>query len=426
MAELQALAEKAFVVITTVGPYCMYGGKVFKACADSGTHYLDCTGETPWVARMIRRYEETARSTGAIMLPQTGVESAPPDLCTWALARFLRAKLDAPTSDVVISLHNLSSAPSGGTLATVLSIFDYFSLDELRASSKPYASSPIPHPEKARPTPTLLQRWLGVCNVPNLGVLTTSIAGRTDVPVVERSWGLLSQIPSRKDQFYGPRFNWVEYYKPRNWLHGILVHLGLVFGTAMLALFPPVRTLVKRFVYQPGEGRTKEEMAKEEIEYRGVATPDTPTAAGKQAYCRAWFHGSMYYRKLPKLPNHTLSPWKGTDCVGSNGRVPGARSADTVGGRRRARRWSIHAGLPWARLRRPRQHGGLQDRCQDDSKLSLDSAGNNLRNASGICHGLVALGDVPDSLANVVNGAPDSFPVFEPQKIVPIGDDIPI
>ncbi|KAL3964508.1 hypothetical protein ACCO45_001512 [Purpureocillium lilacinum] len=281
VAELQALAEKAFVVITTVGPYCMYGEKVFKACADSGTHYLDCTGETPW--HRGHHASPDWRRVGA------------PDLCTWALARFLRAKLDAPTSDVVISLHNLSSAPSGGTLATVLSIFDYFSLDELRASSKPYASSPIPHPEKARPTPTLLQRWLGVCNVPNLGVLTTSIAGRTDVPVVERSWGLLSQIPSRKDQFYGPRFNWVEYYKPRNWLHGILVHLGLVFGTAMLALFPPVRTLVKRFVYQPGEGRTKEEMAKEEIEYRGVATPDTPTAAGKQAYCRAWFHGSMYY-----------------------------------------------------------------------------------------------------------------------------------
>ncbi|UNI14293.1 hypothetical protein JDV02_000937 [Purpureocillium takamizusanense] len=293
-AELHALAKKACIVITTVGPYCMYGEKVFKACADAGTHYLDCTGETPWVARMIKRYEDTARSTGAIMLPQAGVESAPPDLCTWALARFLRAKLDAPTSDVVISLHNLSSAPSGGTLATVLSIFDYFSLDDLRASSKPYASSPIPHPEKARPTPTLLQRWLGVCNIPNLGVQTTSIAGRTDVPVVERTWGLLSQIPSRKDQFYGPRFNWVEYYKPRNWLHGVFVHLGLVFGTAMIALFPPVRALVKRFVYQPGEGRTKEEMAKEEIEYRGVATPDTPTAPGKQAYCRAWFHGSMY------------------------------------------------------------------------------------------------------------------------------------
>ncbi|KAJ6446440.1 saccharopine dehydrogenase [Purpureocillium lavendulum] len=294
-AELHALAKKAFVVITTVGPYCMYGEKVFKACAESGTHYLDCTGETPWVARMIRRYEDTARSTGAIMLPQSGVESAPPDLCTWALARFLRTNLDAPTSDVVISLHNLSSAPSGGTLATVLSIFDYFSLDELRASSKPYASSPVPHTEKARPSRTLVQRLLGVCTVPNLGVQTTSIAGQTDVPVVERSWGLLSQIPSRKDQFYGPRFNWVEYYKPRNWLHGIFVHWGLVFGTMMLALVPPVRALVKRFVYQPGEGRTKEEMAKEEVEYRGVATPDTPTAAGKQAYCRAWFHGSMYY-----------------------------------------------------------------------------------------------------------------------------------
>lgn len=104
---MHALAKKAFVVITTIGPYCVYGERVFKACAESGTHYLDCTGETPWVARMIEKYEKAAQDTGAIMFPQIGVESAPPDLCTWAMARFIRSELDAPTGDVVVSLHKL-------------------------------------------------------------------------------------------------------------------------------------------------------------------------------------------------------------------------------------------------------------------------------------------------------------------------------
>ncbi|PNY29899.1 Ankyrin repeat domain-containing protein 50 [Tolypocladium capitatum] len=267
--QLHALAEKAFVVITTVGPYYLYGERVFKACAESGTHYLDCTGETPWVARMINKYERVAQETGAIMFPQIGIESAPADLCT--------------------------SAPSGGTLATALGIRDDYSLEELRAASQPYASSPIPHPEKARPSMGFLQRWLGICHVPNLGTLTTSIAGRTDAPTVERSWGLLSTIPSRKDQFYGPKFNWVEYYKPRNWLHGIFVHWGLILGMVLFGHFPSVRALVKRFVYQPGQGTSRENLAREEVEYRGIATPDTATPSGKQAYCRAWFHGSMYY-----------------------------------------------------------------------------------------------------------------------------------
>lgn len=350
-AELRALAGRAFVVVTTVGPYCIYGEAVFRACADAGTHYLDCTGETPWVASMIHRYEATARQTGAIMLPQAGIESAPPDLCTWLLARRLRTAIDAPTGDVVISLHRLSSAPSGGTLATVLGIFDHFSLADLHAASRPYASSPVPHPhpERARPPVPLLRRLVGVCHVPNLGVQTTSIAGRTDAPVVERTWGLLSQVASRRDQFYGPRFTWVEYYKPRNWLHGILVHWALLVGTLALALVPPVRALVRRFVYQPGEGRSREEMAKEEVEFRGVATPDAPPAVarGQQAYCRAWYHGSLYARESP-LRSCRLLQQRAREADGgtSDGRVSRSGGPHPARGRRRAGRRRLHAGVP--------------------------------------------------------------------------------
>lgn len=106
---LQALAEKAYILITTVGPYCMYGEKVFKICAETGTHYFDCTGEFPWVGRMIKKYEKTAQKSGALMFPQIGVESAPPDLCTWALAQHVRKNLGTFTKDITISIHELQS-----------------------------------------------------------------------------------------------------------------------------------------------------------------------------------------------------------------------------------------------------------------------------------------------------------------------------
>jgi hypothetical protein len=95
-----------------VGPYFQYGEFAFKACAENGTHYFDVTGEVPWVKRMIERYEKTAQESGAMMFPEIGIESAPPDLLTWSLAKTLREKLSAKTGDVNVSIHKLEYVPS--------------------------------------------------------------------------------------------------------------------------------------------------------------------------------------------------------------------------------------------------------------------------------------------------------------------------
>ncbi|KAG6006124.1 hypothetical protein E4U21_007360 [Claviceps maximensis] len=294
-AQLKPLVEKACVFITTVGPYCLYGEPIFKLCAEAGTHYLDCTGEVPWVARMIKKYEDTAKKTGAIMVPQNGIESAPADLITWSMAQHLRKDLEAATKDVVVTIHKITSKPSGGTLATVLVHFEHFPLKEVMEATKPYALSPIPSTSEPRTQGSFLQGLLGVMSLPNLGIVTTSIAAKTDQAIVTRTWGLLHETSSRKGEFYGPKFTWAEYYKARNWLHGIAVHFALAISALLLVFVPPFRTLVKKFVYQPGEGVSREDMAREEVEYRGTATPDIDiNTTGKQAFCRAWFHGSLY------------------------------------------------------------------------------------------------------------------------------------
>jgi len=108
--ELATLSKKTFILITTVGPYGAYGEHAFKACAENGTHYLDVTGEAAFVARMIKKYEDAAKASGAVMFPQIGIESAPPDLITWSLASALRSRFSAPTRDVTVSLHNIRLA----------------------------------------------------------------------------------------------------------------------------------------------------------------------------------------------------------------------------------------------------------------------------------------------------------------------------
>jgi short subunit dehydrogenase-like uncharacterized protein len=118
--ELTALVKKTAVLLTTVGPYALYGEKVFKACAESGTHYFDVTGEFPWVLKMIRKYEKTAQASGALMFPQIGIESAPADMCTWALAKVLREQLGAKTRDTVVTIHKLKFVYIGPSATVAL------------------------------------------------------------------------------------------------------------------------------------------------------------------------------------------------------------------------------------------------------------------------------------------------------------------
>ncbi|RGP77745.1 hypothetical protein FLONG3_4134 [Fusarium longipes] len=292
--DLSALAKKTCVLLTTVGPYSLHGEHAYKACAEEGTHYVDVTGEAAWVHKMIKKYEATAKKTGAILIPQAGIESAPADLSTWALAKKIRTELGSQTKDVTISIHDIKSSPSGGTLATALSIWDVFTLNEIKEASSPYAQSPKPHQHPTRPKSSILEMIFGVRSVPNLGLLTTSIAGSTDIAVVERTWGLLSETPSRKEEFYGPNFVWQERMKARNWLHGIFIHWLLIVGGALLVSITPLREFLKKRVVQPGQGASSEDTAKDSVEYRGIAYPDSEKQVGKAAFSRMWHHGGMY------------------------------------------------------------------------------------------------------------------------------------
>lgn len=195
-----------------------------------------------------------------------------------------------------------SSAPSGGTLASLLSFFDTFTLKETAEAFRPYALSPVPNPNAAsRPKPSLKTMLTGLRTVPNLGRLTTFLAADTDRAIIGRTWGLLSQLAQeggsssrRGAEAYGPNFDFSEHMRTRNWLSGVLVHWGLALSGFLLAVLPPLRWVVRRLVYKQGDGPDKEQSKKDQIEFRGVAAPDTDRPVGKQAFSRATYFGSMY------------------------------------------------------------------------------------------------------------------------------------
>ena len=59
-ASLAAMASRAKVVLDMVGPYTLYGEPVIEACIAGGAHYMDLTGEMPFVRRMIEAADERA------------------------------------------------------------------------------------------------------------------------------------------------------------------------------------------------------------------------------------------------------------------------------------------------------------------------------------------------------------------------------
>jgi short subunit dehydrogenase-like uncharacterized protein len=141
-----------------------------------------------------------------------------------------------------------------------------------------------------------MARLFGSRTIPGIGHVTTSVAEMANIPVVERSWGLLSELPRRKDEFYGPNFRYAEHFRALGWLHAVLVHWGLILGFFWLS-FAPIRALVRKVIYKPGFGPSLKLAKKDNIEFRAVAVPDTVKPGNQRAFCRAWYDGSMYYCK---------------------------------------------------------------------------------------------------------------------------------
>ena len=249
--DLVKLAKKTKVLISTVGPYNLYGTAAFEACAKTGTHYLDCTGEIPWVYDMVQKYHDLAKQTGAIMIPQNGVESAPPDLICWMLSSHVRKTLNARIAEAIVTVHELKGSPSGGTLATVLSLFDTYSLAQVSKTLRPWSLCAIGPPTSRNRRPGS-EKLLGLRKDRNLGVLTDSISGATDLVIINRSRSLIEN-----GSFYGSKFHPRAYMTAKSALGAFAWHVAVVVGTVAIVL-SPVRWLIKKFVYQPGQGPSKE------------------------------------------------------------------------------------------------------------------------------------------------------------------------
>ncbi|MCO5340215.1 MULTISPECIES: saccharopine dehydrogenase family protein [Delftia] len=118
-ASLQALMEQARLVLTTVGPYQLYGNELVAACARAGVDYVDLCGEPAWMRQMIDAHEAAARASGARIVFSCGFDSIPFDLGVFMLQREMQARFGQPAQRVRGRVRKMKGTFSGGTAASL-------------------------------------------------------------------------------------------------------------------------------------------------------------------------------------------------------------------------------------------------------------------------------------------------------------------
>ncbi|MBN9006594.1 MAG: saccharopine dehydrogenase NADP-binding domain-containing protein [Rhizobiales bacterium] len=122
-ASLKAMVDRTASVLTTVGPYQLYGTDLVAACAATGTDYLDLCGEPVWMRQMIEAHEAEARKSGARIVFSCGYDSLPFELGVWFLQEAARKQFGSAVARMKGRVRKMKGTFSGGTAASMKAIF---------------------------------------------------------------------------------------------------------------------------------------------------------------------------------------------------------------------------------------------------------------------------------------------------------------
>ena len=128
-ASLRAMVDQTRSVISTVGPYQLYGSELVAACATSGTDYFDLCGEPIWMRQMIEAHEAAAKSSGSRIVFSCGFDSLPFELGAFVVQEEAKRVFGAAASRVKGRVRDMRGTLSGGTAASAKATFDAVSKD---------------------------------------------------------------------------------------------------------------------------------------------------------------------------------------------------------------------------------------------------------------------------------------------------------
>jgi short subunit dehydrogenase-like uncharacterized protein len=231
-AVLGEVAAATKVVITTVGPYALYGEPLVGACAAAGTDYVDLTGEPEFVDRMWSLHHEEARRTGARIVHCCGFDSIPHDLGAYFTVQQLPEGVPLKVNGYVRS----DARFSGGTYHSAINGFAR-ARQMMAAAKERRRAEARPIGREIHSTKPALHRD------PDLGGWTVPLP-TIDGPIVRRSAAALGR--------YGPDFTYGHHMVAKR-LGTVVVGSAGIGTVGLMAALPPTRKLLLR-LKAPGEG----------------------------------------------------------------------------------------------------------------------------------------------------------------------------
>lgn len=267
-AALTAMTTQTHVVVSTVGPYALYGDTLVKVCAENGTDYCDLTGEAHWVRKMIATNEAAAKVSGARIVNCCGFDSIPSDLGLMYLQQQSMLHHGEPCVGVSMRVKAMRGAASGGTVASMLNIVREATRDKAlrREYANPY--SLCIGEAAATPPRTKQHNVTGAeFDADHKAWVAPFVMAAINTRVVLRSHALLGNT-------YGSSFQYNEAMMMGKGFSGrtraIAFSAGLT-GFLIGAAIAPTRWLMeKTFLPAPGEGPSPEAQTHGFWDYRFV------------------------------------------------------------------------------------------------------------------------------------------------------------
>jgi short subunit dehydrogenase-like uncharacterized protein len=231
-AALAGVAASTRVVITTVGPYMLYGAPLVGACAAAGTDYVDLTGEPEFVDRMWVENHEEAERSGARIVHCCGFDSIPHDLGAYFTVKQLPEGVPLKVDGHVSS----NAEFSGGTYHSAINAF-------ARGRQTLAAAKERKGAEQRPAGRQIHSSGFGIRRDAELGGWVVPLP-TIDGAIVRRSAAALER--------YGPDFTYGHHMVAKH-LATVAALSGGVGAVAMLAPLPPTRKLLLK-LKSPGEG----------------------------------------------------------------------------------------------------------------------------------------------------------------------------
>ncbi|WP_166260075.1 saccharopine dehydrogenase family protein [Marinobacter salicampi] len=274
---LKAMCQSTRVVISTVGPYALFGEPLVKACVESGTDYCDLTGEVQWIRKMIQTYEVQAKESGARIVHCCGFDSIPSDMGVFFLQQQARQTLGGPCIEIKMRVKAAKGEFSGGTVASLMNVAKEAASDPAlrKELANPFSLCPPGHRSTRRQPNVKSAEYDADLNV----WLAPFVMSAINTRIVHRSNAMQGAA-------YGKEFQYDEAMIAGRGLKGRLAAYGITAamgGFLVASAIKPSRWALERFVVpKPGEGPSRKSQEEGYYDLRFVGkTADGKTIRAK-------------------------------------------------------------------------------------------------------------------------------------------------